>query len=195
MIGIIETIRAPREAGLKKENEMKAKHRADHARTERDCKTDHSPRLRSSHTALGLLALATMAGLISVTALADESLKDKGIGPTTDLKLEALDPKLATQGKSLFETKCSACHKVDSRYVGPNLADVTKRRSPEWIMNMIMNPAEMTQKNTIAQDLLGEYLVQMPFQNVTKDETRAILEYLRDPSAVKDKKAAKQNKK
>jgi hypothetical protein len=63
--------------------------------------------------------------------------------------------------------------------VGPPLAGVTERRSPEWIMNMILNPVEMTQKDPAAMELYATYLVQMTFQNVSQDETREILEYFR----------------
>jgi hypothetical protein len=46
-------------------------------------------------------------------------------------------------------------------------------------MNMILNPQEMVQKDPTAQALLEEFLVPMTFQNVTPEETRAILEYFR----------------
>ena len=78
-----------------------------------------------------------------------------------------------------FGGTCSACHKLDQRYVGPALTGVTKRRTPEWIMNMILNPQEMTQKDPIAKDLLATHFTQMSFQNVTQEEARAILEFFR----------------
>ena len=73
------------------------------------------------------------------------------------------------KGKTLFEAKCSACHKAEERYVGPALKGVTTRRSAEWIMNMILNPAEMLEKDATAKELLAEYMTQMTFQNVTQD--------------------------
>lgn len=109
-----------------------------------------------------------------------EALKNKGIGPIKSVELSAVDNKLAAQGKEAFTSKCSACHKIGERYVGPDLAGVTKRRSPEWIMNMILNPQEMIQKDPIAQELFGEFLVPMTFQNVTEKDARAILEYIRE---------------
>ncbi|MBL7671117.1 MAG: cytochrome c [Bdellovibrionaceae bacterium] len=109
----------------------------------------------------------------------------KGIGPVTEVKIEGLNVELATKGKAIFEAKCSACHKVEERYVGPALKDVTKRRTPEWIMNMILNPVEMTQKDPIAQELLGEFLTQMTFQNVSQDEARGMLEYFRQIDGAK----------
>lgn len=46
-------------------------------------------------------------------------------------------------------------------------------------MNMILNPSEMVQKDPIAKGHLAEYPTQMPFQNVSQEDARAILEYLR----------------
>ncbi|WP_415062293.1 c-type cytochrome [Bdellovibrio sp.] len=105
---------------------------------------------------------------------------DIGVGPVSSVTLEAeLKADLVKNGHDLFAAKCAACHKVDERYVGPAIKGVTERRKPEWIMNMILNPQEMTQKDPVAQELLGEYMTQMTFQNVTQDEARAILEYFR----------------
>jgi hypothetical protein len=52
-------------------------------------------------------------------------------------------------------------------------------------MNMILNPAEMTQKNRIAKQLLAEYMTQMTFQDVSQDDARAILEYFRQQDGQK----------
>lgn len=119
------------------------------------------------------------------TAAAPTAATSKGIGPVTEVKIDALNPAMATKGKATFEAKCSACHKIDERYVGPGLKDVTKRRTPEWIMNMILNPVEMTQKDPAAQELLGEFLTQMTFQNVSQEDARGILEYFRQNDGAK----------
>jgi mono/diheme cytochrome c family protein len=102
-----------------------------------------------------------------------------GIGPVKEVKLGAIDNSLVEKGQQTFNTKCSSCHKFDSRLVGPPLQGVTQRRKPEWIMNMILNPQQMTQENQIAKELFATYLVQMTFQDVTQDDARAILEYFR----------------
>jgi mono/diheme cytochrome c family protein len=105
---------------------------------------------------------------------------DIGIGPIKKVEISGnIDMNLVNEGKKIFELKCSACHKLEERYVGPALKGVTKRRKPEWIMNMILNPIEMTQKDSTAKQLLSEYLVQMTFQDVKESEARAILEYFR----------------
>lgn len=105
---------------------------------------------------------------------------DYGIGPVQEeMKLAAIDNNLVVKGKEIFDVKCVSCHKFDSRLVGPPLKDVTKRRRPEWIMNQILNPLEMTQKDPVAKELFAQYLVQMTFQDVTHDDARAMLEYFR----------------
>lgn len=109
----------------------------------------------------------------------DDPMSNKGVGPVTSIELGAVDAALATKGEELFNGKCSACHALDKRLVGPALADLTKRRSPEWIMNMILNPEEMVQKDPIAKELLAEYIAPMANQSLTEDEARSILEYFR----------------
>lgn len=106
-------------------------------------------------------------------------MTNKGIGPIKNVSLSDIDNIRAEKGKSIFEMKCSACHKLDEKVVGPVLADVTKRRSPEWILNMILNSKEMLESDPIAMDLLSVYLTQMPYQNVSEIEARDILEYFR----------------
>lgn len=113
-------------------------------------------------------------------ATAENSAASKGIGPVSEIKLAALSPEMARKGQDIFKAKCSACHKIEEKFVGPALKGVTTRRQPEWIMNMILNPAEMVQKDPIAKELLAEFLTQMSFQNVTQDEARLILEYFRE---------------
>jgi mono/diheme cytochrome c family protein len=103
-----------------------------------------------------------------------------GIGPLTqELKVGPLDKTLAAKGEQIFNAKCTACHKMNEKYVGPPLGDVATRRTPTYIMNWILNPAEMQEKHPVARQLLAEYMTQMPNLGLTMDEARAILEYFR----------------
>ncbi len=104
-----------------------------------------------------------------------------GIGPITEeVSVGPVDRALASQGAKLFGAKCTACHKMEERYVGPSLGGVATRRTPTYIMNMVLNPQEMYEKHPVAHGLLAEYMTQMPNLALTKDEARAIMEYLRD---------------
>lgn len=131
----------------------------------------------------GILVAVALV-LAACSKPAEEAAKEapassKGVGPVESVTLGPLDASLAAKGETLFGEKCSACHKIDERYVGPAIKGVTTRRAPEWIMNMIVNPVEMTQKDPTAKELLGEYMSQMTNQNVGEEEARALLEYFR----------------
>jgi cytochrome c len=108
---------------------------------------------------------------------------EHGIGPIKEpITLGALDAALVDSGKDIFELKCSMCHKMDTTYVGPSLGEVTTRRTPAFIMNMILNPQEMVERHPVAKQLLAERMTFMANQNLTAPEARAILEYLRTQS-------------
>jgi hypothetical protein len=68
---------------------------------------------------------------------------------------------------------------MDQRYVGPPLGQVLERRAPEFVMNMMLNPAEMVEKHPVVKQLLAEFMTPMPNQQLTHEEARAVLEYLR----------------
>ncbi len=117
--------------------------------------------------------------------------KGKGVGPVDTLVLaDTINPEMAKKGAEIFKLKCSACHALDKRVVGPPLDGVTQRVRPEWIMNMILNPQEMLQKDSLAQALLGQYYVPMTPQNLTREEARAVLEFFRQNDAEKTPKNA-----
>ena len=106
---------------------------------------------------------------------------ENGIGPITQVELGAtIDAALAAQGGAIFATKCATCHKMDQRYVGPPLGEVLSRRTPVFVMNMMLNPDEMVKQHPETKALLAQFLTPMPNQNLTEDDARAILEYLRD---------------
>jgi cytochrome c len=134
----------------------------------------------------GGAATTTSSGAMSAAGgLSDFELKH-GIGPVTEeVQVGPVDAALATKGQAVFEGKCSACHKAGERYVGPALGGVTERRSPAFVMNMALNPEGMYTKHPEVRKLLGEYMTQMPNQQLTRDDARAVLEYLRTLPAPK----------
>jgi cytochrome c5 len=91
-----------------------------------------------------------------------------------------LDTKLSSAGKATYELKCQSCHKLSAeKLVGPGWKDVTKRRQPLWIMNMITNVEMMLEKDPEAQKLLEQCMVRMPNQNISKEQARELLEFMR----------------
>ena len=127
--------------------------------------------------------------------IADEPVDDgQGIGKYKDVTLAAIDEKLAKDGQVVFDAKCSACHKTTAqKVVGPGLAGVTAKRQPAWILNMITNPVEMTQKDPAAKELLAEHLTHLTFQDVSDEDAKKLLEYLRynDQEGGEEKEEAK----
>jgi mono/diheme cytochrome c family protein len=112
------------------------------------------------------------------------SYSGKGIGTYTSVDFAALTEEQALEGQAIFDSKCLACHEMtDVKKVGPGLAGITQRRTPEWILNMITNPQEMTQKDPMAMKLLEETLSQMTYQDVDDAQAKALLAYFKSADA------------
>ena len=91
-----------------------------------------------------------------------------------------LDQSMVSAGKSTYELKCQSCHRLtEEKLVGPGWKDVTKKRMPLWIMNMITNVDMMLESDAEAQKLLEQCMVRMPNQNITKEDARKVLEFMR----------------
>lgn len=111
----------------------------------------------------------------------NDPMQNKGIGPVKSVSLGAnVDEAMAAKGKEIYEAKCTACHKPTKKHIGPAPIGILERRTPEWIMNMILNPEEMIQKDPIAKQLLMEANGSpMANQNLTEEQARQVLEYFR----------------
>ncbi len=104
-----------------------------------------------------------------------------GVGPIESILLsDSIDSEMVRNGESVFIAKCLLCHEASGdRKIGPGMAGVTKRRRPEWILNQILNPLEMSQKDSLSKELLLIYQSQMLDMKLTKEEARSVLEYFR----------------
>ena len=142
----------------------------------------------------GTFFLATCGGVDKDAKTVDlgELTKNKSETQGTEIKdseitiSNPLNTEWVNAGKAIYELKCLACHRLtEERLVGPGWKDVTKRRQPAWIMNMIVNVDMMLEKDPEAQKQLELCLVRMPNQNVTKDDARHILEFMRSNDGAK----------
>ncbi|MBT8186932.1 MAG: cytochrome c [Croceitalea sp.] len=108
-------------------------------------------------------------------------LDNKGIGPIKNVSFDTeINTEMAARGEAQFNQICVACHMVDQRMIGPAMAGVYERRSPEWVMNMMLNPDGMLKEDPIAKALLKEYNnAIMLNQNLSEAEARDLAEYLR----------------
>src|SRR5204863_2638296 len=113
--------------------------------------------------------------------VAENANEGKGIGAVKQVTLNTpLEQERIPRGLAIYEMKCQPCHRLDDqRLVGPGWKDVTKRRKPEWVMNMITNVDVMLDKDPEAQKMFELCLVRMPNQNISVGDARDILEYMR----------------
>lgn len=120
-------------------------------------------------------------------AAKEEATNDKGIGKFTSIELtNPLDQKMVEAGKGVYNLKCGSCHRLnEEKLVGPGWKGVTSRRKPEWIMNFATNAEEMLAKDPAAISMLEECLIRMPNQNLSDDDARHVLEFMRNNDGVK----------
>ncbi len=121
------------------------------------------------------------------TAAAETATAEKAKAVYGKIKEVSMDPQVnaefAKKGEKIFSVICTACHKYDERYVGPALGKVYNRRTPVYIMNMILDTDVMLEKDDTAHCLLQEYLTKMPNAQVNETDARYVLEHLRDIAA------------
>ena len=109
-----------------------------------------------------------------------DPMTNKGIGPVKHVTLGEINPTMVAEGKEIYKSMCSACHKPGEKFIGPAPKGIMERRSPEWIMNMILNPEEMVKSDPIAKKLLAEFnFAPMANQHLTEEQARKVLEYFR----------------
>ena len=108
-------------------------------------------------------------------------LTNKGIGPIKTVTLAAeVDQTMATHGADVYKKMCTACHRTNKKFIGPPPTGILERRTPEWVMNMILNPEQMVKEDPLAKELLMEFNGSpMANQGLSEKDARAVLEYFR----------------
>ena len=105
---------------------------------------------------------------------------NNGVGPIKSLEFPAdIDQTLADAGKVVYEAKCTACHKIEKQFIGPSPKGIFERRTPAWVMNMILDPEGMVANDPIARQLLMKFSAPMANQSLTEEEARSVVEYFR----------------
>jgi protein SCO1/2 len=89
-------------------------------------------------------------------------------------------------GRYLFAKHCAACHTIGhGDKIGPDLKDISSARDQAWLYKLIQTPDKMiTEKDPLALQLFEKYKqVNMPNLRLSDEETKAILKFLKDPTA------------
>lgn len=106
--------------------------------------------------------------------------KDKGIGPFQNVTMAPIDKNKVKTGMAIFNAKCILCHELDTKKVGPPLRNILKDYTPEFILNMMVNPQEMQKSDPVVKDLLKQFNnIPMPDQKISQQDALSILDYLR----------------
>ena len=123
--------------------------------------------------------MVIVTSVIKVEASAPQD-KSHGLGPVKKVELGPLNKKWIEEGKGIYNMTCVACHDIDQKKLGPALKFVTKQRSPEFIMNLLLNTAQMQKDDPTTKALLKEYNnLPMPDPGLNQAKARSVLEYLR----------------
>ncbi len=90
-----------------------------------------------------------------------------------------------TEGEKLFNQVCVACHTIGKgKLIGPDLADVHKRRPEDWLLRFIKSSQSVIQSgDPYAASLFEKYnRMVMPDNPFSDDQIRAIISYIAENS-------------
>lgn len=103
-----------------------------------------------------------------------------------NLYQDAPEIRKLTQGESIFRTRCSTCHEIGrspdkTMKPGPNLLDVSDRRTHEWLVRWIQEPDKMLEeKDPTAIQLFESYnRLPMPNLRVSEHEAEMLLDFIK----------------
>jgi len=102
--------------------------------------------------------------------------------------------KNVDRGEYLFKSRCAACHTVGKGdTVGPDLANLTKRRDHAWLLSYIQRPDRvLASGDPIAKALFARYrAVRMPDLDLQADDVEILLPYIEKQSALAARPPAK----
>jgi mono/diheme cytochrome c family protein len=91
-----------------------------------------------------------------------------------------VDQSLVAQGQLLFSSKtCATCHGFGKKIQCPDLKPVAMQRTERWLEAQIMHPDVMTKQDPASIQLMKQYSLQMPNMNLTQDQAKALIEYIK----------------
>ena len=88
--------------------------------------------------------------------------------------------QIASEGKTIFDTKCAACHTIGGgKLVGPDLKGVTVSRDITWLTNWLKAPDKvLASGDPIATELLKEFNnIPMPNLGLSDAEVSSLVGY------------------
>lgn len=101
-------------------------------------------------------------------------------GAHTDDSAIAKDSATIATGENIFNKNCSGCHNFRLDGIGPQLAGITAKVSPDWIRRFIKEPKQVIESgDEHAKQLFNKYKTTMPsFTGLKDDELHAVIAFL-----------------
>lgn len=135
-----------------------------------------------------LFSFSTLAFAQTGSTPDEETTQEEVVaGPEESAVESAPEGGDAAQGKSLFNSQCAACHKLDNNSIGPPLRGVTERRDMEWLHAWITNSSALIASgDQDAVEIYEEYnqTAMPPFPQLSEQDIDNILAYTAQPKAV-----------
>lgn len=103
--------------------------------------------------------------------------------------LHAQDVK---EGEKIFKSKCTSCHAIDRKVVGPALKGIPETKDEAWLIKWIRNSqALIASGDAEAIKIFEEYnkSVMTSFTDLSDDQIKSVLAYITDASKEKPKDA------
>ncbi len=92
-------------------------------------------------------------------------------------------------GKTIFLSRCAACHNINRVLTGPALAGVDQRHTLDWIINFVHSSQSVIKGGDPAASALFEKFnkVVMPdHADLTTDNIKSIVEYIKSESLLQN---------
>ena len=89
------------------------------------------------------------------------------------------------EGKSIFLSRCAACHNVNKQLTGPALAGLHERRSMDWIISFVNSSQSMIKKGDKDAIALFEKFNRVPMpdhSDLTPEHISSVVEYIKTES-------------
>lgn len=86
------------------------------------------------------------------------------------------------EGKSIFTTRCAACHSINKVLTGPALGGVDERHSMEWIVSFVQSSQTMVKNGDKEAVALFEKFNKIPMPDhpdLTEDNIKNVVAYIK----------------
>jgi cytochrome c2 len=98
-----------------------------------------------------------------------------------------------SEGKTIFTSRCAACHSVNKTLTGPALAGVDQRRTIDWIINFVHSSQTVIKSGDKDAVALYEKFNHIPMPDhpdLKDDDIKNIVEYIKsEAKPVEEEKA------